>query len=407
MAHFCAFEFESKNCTTLVNYSYLVDGTKLSALKDSGEGLVYRGPFVYRKSAGPGNSSLTLESAAFGGGRLTPSRAMLYVTDYLGSVRAVVDGQSGELYKASDYSAFGEENDVVVPQHGIIPTTQLATAILPDGTTIRDSYTGKEDQSLDFGTGYIDFGARQYNPSLRRWMTPDPLSEKYYGISPYVFCNNNPVNLVDPDGQSPIYNISGHLIGTDDEGLQGDAIIMNDDDFSQGMSHSDAISHNLGKEGLSNQSAIYNFETSYASLCQRPDWDGQLTLDEAKSWYNNGIGLPLYVDSSKIDLGNFSISDLDGKNSGYYNTCTLVPTARNSFKIPESGLVYGNILVTNIGEGYVFLGNPESRYLDTYDFDIKGENIFRDLFTALGDWYNGNGIKYNIYTYGKKKVSNN
>ena len=199
MAHFCAFE--TKNGTSLVNYSYLVDGTKLSALKDSGEGLVYRGPFVYRKSAGPGNSSLTLESAAFGGGRLTPSRAMLYVTDYLGSVRAVVDGQSGELYKASDYSAFGEENDVVVPQHAIIPTTQLATATLPDGTTIRDSYTGKEDQSLDFGTGYIDFGARQYNPSLRRWMTPDPLSEKYYGISPYAFCNNNPVNLVDPDGR--------------------------------------------------------------------------------------------------------------------------------------------------------------------------------------------------------------
>ena len=184
------------------------------------------------------------------------------------------------------------------------------------------------------------------NPSLRRWMIPDPLSEKYYGISPYAFCNNNPVNLVDPDGQSPIYNISGHLIGTDDEGLQGDAIIMNDDDFSQGMSHSDAISHNLGKEGLSNQSAIYNFETSYASLCQRPDWDGQLTLDEAKSWYNNGIGLPLYVDSSKIDLGNFSISDLDGKNSGYYNTCTLVPTARNSFKIPESFIDCSILLFT-------------------------------------------------------------
>jgi hypothetical protein len=29
----------------------------------------------------------------------------------------------------------------------------------------------------------------------------DPLSEKYYGISPYAFCNNNPVNLVDPDGR--------------------------------------------------------------------------------------------------------------------------------------------------------------------------------------------------------------
>ena len=89
----------------MVNYSYLSDGTKLSALDGNGEGLVYRVPFVYRKGAGNGNSSLTLESAAFGGGRLTPTGAMLYVTDYLGSVRAVVNGKTGELYKESDYWA--------------------------------------------------------------------------------------------------------------------------------------------------------------------------------------------------------------------------------------------------------------------------------------------------------------
>ena len=58
---------------------------------------MYRGPFVYRKGAGNGNGSLTLESAAFGGGRLTPTGAMLYVTDYLGSVRVVVNGNTGEL----------------------------------------------------------------------------------------------------------------------------------------------------------------------------------------------------------------------------------------------------------------------------------------------------------------------
>jgi len=48
---------------------------------------------------------------------------------------------------------------------------------------------------------YTDFGARQYNTALRRWMTPDPLSEKYYGISPYAFCNNSPMVFVDPDGE--------------------------------------------------------------------------------------------------------------------------------------------------------------------------------------------------------------
>ena len=191
-----------RNDTTLVNYSYLSDGTKLSALDGSGAGLVYRGPFVYRKSSGSNaGSSLTLESAAFGGGLMTPSGAMFYVTDYLGSVRAVVDGKTGDLYKASDYSAFGDESVVMVMPQGNTPPHPLATAVLPDGQTLRDGYTGKEAQNEDFGTCYTDFGARQYSPALRRWMTPDPLSEKYYGTSPYAFCNNNPVNFVDPDGR--------------------------------------------------------------------------------------------------------------------------------------------------------------------------------------------------------------
>ena len=35
------------------------------------------------------------------------------------------------------------------------------------------------------------------------WTTPDPLADKYYSISPDAFCNNNPVNFVDPDGADP------------------------------------------------------------------------------------------------------------------------------------------------------------------------------------------------------------
>lgn len=35
---------------------------------------------------------------------------------------------------------------------------------------------------------------------------PDPLADKYYSISPYAFCNNNPVNYIDPDGRG-IYSI--------------------------------------------------------------------------------------------------------------------------------------------------------------------------------------------------------
>lgn len=80
----------SVSSTTLVNYRYLAYGTKLSALDGSGEGFVYRGPFVYRTC--DNGSSLTLESAVFGGGRLTPGGAMLYVTnDPAINAEAIVD----------------------------------------------------------------------------------------------------------------------------------------------------------------------------------------------------------------------------------------------------------------------------------------------------------------------------
>jgi hypothetical protein len=39
-----------------------------------------------------------------------------------------------------------------------------------------------------------------YDPVLGRWMTTDPLAEKYYSISPYAYCANNPVKYIDPDG---------------------------------------------------------------------------------------------------------------------------------------------------------------------------------------------------------------
>ena len=56
-----------------------------------------------------------------------------------------------------------------------------------------------------------------YDPDLSRWTTPDPLAEKYYGISPYAFCNNNPVNFVDPDGRFPdiIWDVASIGMGID------------------------------------------------------------------------------------------------------------------------------------------------------------------------------------------------
>ena len=47
----------------------------------------------------------------------------------------------------------------------------------------------------------MDYGARISLTDKGRWLTQDPLAEKYYSISPYAFSLNNPVNFVDPDGR--------------------------------------------------------------------------------------------------------------------------------------------------------------------------------------------------------------
>jgi RHS repeat-associated protein len=80
--------------------------------------------------------------------------------------------------------------------------------------TNRWHFSGKEDQDVDFDLPYTDFGARLYAPNLGRWITPDPESEKYYDFSPYAYCANDPVNLVDPDGRdlTDYYDKSGNLI---------------------------------------------------------------------------------------------------------------------------------------------------------------------------------------------------
>ena len=152
--------------------------------------MMSRSFMIYRKAA---NGALTLEGANLPEGRLTENGVRWHVKDHLGSVRAVVDGATGNLLAVTDYEAYGEDTANATASSYVSPT--------PSGETLRDGFTGKEDQSPDFGTAYTDFGARQYSPALRRWLVPDPLSEKYYGVSPYAYCAGDPVNLVDPDGR--------------------------------------------------------------------------------------------------------------------------------------------------------------------------------------------------------------
>ena len=157
---------------------------------------------------------LSLDAALTMGGRIVSLKDTLtgtvtgytvyhHVTDHLGSVRAVVYAggtapsaqagiSPGTVVETSDYLPFGTR---------WTQTGGSAAGTLTDATN-RWRYSGKEEQSsIDECIPLIDYGARMYDPAIARWMSADPMAEKYYPLSPYSYCAGNPVIVVDPNGQ--------------------------------------------------------------------------------------------------------------------------------------------------------------------------------------------------------------
>ena len=172
-------EFENGH---VISYLYDADGIKLRTTHIIGSDTTvtdYCGNVIYEN----GIPVKLLTEAGYV--TLADSKYHYFVQDHLGNNRVVVD-QSGNVEEVNHYYPFG----------GLL-SSSVSNAVQPY------KYNGKELDRKN-GLDWYDYGARMYDAALGRWHAVDPMSEKYYSWSPYTYCMGNPINHIDPDGNTVV-----------------------------------------------------------------------------------------------------------------------------------------------------------------------------------------------------------
>ena len=122
--------------------------------------------------------------------------------DHLGNVRLTYSDADGngsidpatEIIEENNYYPFGLKHK---GYNNVVTSTNPAQNY---------KFNGKE-LNEELGLDWYDYGARNYQPDLGRWMNVDPLAEKFYDMSPYHMAGNNPVVFMDYNGEDYIITI--------------------------------------------------------------------------------------------------------------------------------------------------------------------------------------------------------
>jgi RHS repeat-associated protein len=116
-------------------------------------------------------------------------------TDHLGNIKLSYQDKNkngtidtDEILEENNYYPFGLKHS--------------PSAVLNAQPNYKYRYNSKEYQD-ELSLNLYDYGARNYDPALGRWMNTDPLADKGRRWSPYNYAMDNPVYFIDPDGMWP------------------------------------------------------------------------------------------------------------------------------------------------------------------------------------------------------------
>ncbi len=257
-----------------------------------------------------------------------------YLKDHLGTIRATI-AEDGSCLSAQDYYPFG---------------SFIEGRVVDNSDNLgKIKFTGKE---RDKESGLDYFGARYYDSKYVLWMSVDPMASSRPGLSPYNYCQNNPIARIDPTGMldGDYYDQNGTKLG--DDGIDdGKVYVANNGQTSnvqQNLTNGNYTAAQQGSTLLVGQAARATM-VNQAQNVTAPDYEtgGSVTT----TTQGKHRALPA-VDGARVTTG---------RQNAYINVYAMSPNANlNGIK--------GDVVTTYhshpVGTSQISFNQPPSDFID-------------------------------------------
>ena len=356
-----------------VSYRYDAAGKKLRAVHCIAGNTTttdYCGSVIFEN----GTPKTVLTEAGFVS--LNDNKYHYYLQDYQGNNRVVAD-QNGNVEEVNHYYPFG----------GVFANT---SSIQPY------KYNGKEVDTKN-GLNWYDYGARQYDAAIGRWHVVDPMAEKYYGLSPYNYCLNNPMKFIDPNGMlvsdpllqtfgrydygSNVFTNSLKFVHNTVASVVNTPIqIINDLTSETEYIYDNGVSSYLSS-GIQNVTEGVNSQISYwaKTPISKQVSDTWQEMKEPQNWENTVAGAALMFTPMKARIGAKRSISTAVKGVGVTKTENIVETAIHGNSLKSQRPTWGYKLYSTDG---TFLKNgitsqeiPQKRYTKVFMQDKRMDVI--------------------------------